>query len=82
MSNYYLVKKQSLTGFHTVHKEFCPFLQNPEKNIALGNFDSSNDAIWKAKMIFGNSCACPFCSKESKSLSTLSFYEWNMFSTS
>lgn len=82
MEKYYLAKKQNLTGFHSVHREGCPFLQNPEKSIALGNFSSCNDAIWKARMIFGNSCACLFCSKEAVAMSAPAYHEWNMFSTS
>jgi len=82
MSKFYLTKKTSLTGSHSIHKEGCPFLQNADKNIVLGEFESSNDAVWKARMIFHNSKACIFCSKESMAMAAPAYYEWNMFSTS
>ncbi|MGE0079212.1 MAG: hypothetical protein AB7S48_15240 [Bacteroidales bacterium] len=82
MSKYYLATKPNITGFHSVHKEGCPFLQKKGKSIALGEFDSCKDALWKAKTHHCNSNACIFCSKESISINSPSIFEWNMFSTS
>jgi hypothetical protein len=82
MPDYYLTKRTNFTGTRAVHKEGCPFLQKNNKSIYLGNFSTSNNAIWKARMIFDNSSACIFCAKEGVAMNAPAYAEWNMFSTS
>lgn len=82
MHKYYVLKKPSITGFHSVHKEGCPFIHSKENRIELGRFYSCNDAVWHARSFYFNSNACIFCSKESVAVNSASILEWNMFSTS
>lgn len=82
MPKYYLVRRTNFAGFHSVHKEGCPFLQSVNRCIELGEFDSSCEAIWQARGIYTNSNACIFCVKESVATNAEHLFEWNMFSTS
>ena len=82
MSKYYVRVKPQLTGFNAVHKENCPFIQDLNKKIYLGEFSSCHEAIGEAKKYFLQPKGCLFCANE-RIVETNNFLlEWNMFSFS
>jgi len=82
MPKYYVRIKPQLNGFNAVHKENCPFLQDSNKKLYLGEYSSSNEAIMEAKGYFPKSKGCLFCTSERVTETNNFLLEWNMVSLS
>jgi hypothetical protein len=68
---YFINTSPRINGIHTVHRQGCPFLPEPERRILLGVFQSSRVAVKEGRMYFRRADGCPFCSKEHNEMKRL-----------
>jgi hypothetical protein len=64
MEYYYISKKPLYTGEYEIHKSSCYRLPSEGNRILLGYLGSGNDAIGKAREMFGKVNACFNCCNE------------------
>ena len=62
-NNYFISTKPGIDGRHSVHRQGCPFLPEPERRIPVGIFQSPPEALTEASTYYRKSVCCPFCSK-------------------
>lgn len=72
---YFISTSPRINGSHTVHRQGCPFLPEPEKRILLGVFGSSQEAAKKGSGYFKSPVGCPFCLKEYNEVKKPAFIE-------
>jgi hypothetical protein len=72
---YFISTSPRINGSHTVHRQGCPFLPEPEKRILLGVFGSSQEAAKKGSGYFKSPVGCPFCLKEYNEVKKSAFIE-------
>lgn len=62
MTTYYIKKY----GVHELHKANCVWLPIRKGMVKLGDFDSDEDALKKARTLFNKIESCPTCCKVEK----------------
>jgi hypothetical protein len=72
---YFISRNPRFSGIHTVHRQGCPFLPEPEKRILLGVFGSSQEAVKKGSGYFRSPVGCPFCLKDNNEIKKPAFIE-------
>ena len=62
---FYVNKNAQVTGEHEVHRFTCSWLPDPENRIYLGDFATSQEAVWAARRYYNCVDGCAFCCPES-----------------
>lgn len=64
MASYCVNKNAQDTGEHEVHTYNCEYLPDPVNRLHLGDFNTCQEAIIKAKEHYDNVDGCYYCSRE------------------
>ncbi len=64
MARYYVNKNAQANGDHEVHKEGCSYMPEEKNRIDLGDHNSCQPAVRKAKEHYPQSNGCYYCSPE------------------
>jgi hypothetical protein len=64
IGKYYMAKRPQINDRHLVHHESCPFLNEKNNSIYLGNFNSGEKALIEGEKYFSGTTPCRFCLKE------------------
>ncbi|WP_117880200.1 hypothetical protein [Aureibaculum luteum] len=64
MSKYYVNKNAQENGDHEVHTTGCSWLPEVHNRIYLGDYNSCNAAVKKAKEHYSQVNGCYYCSKD------------------
>lgn len=62
MDYYYVNKNEQANGDHEVHKSTCSYLPHSSNLLALGYFNTCQDAVKEAKKYYRQSNGCYYCS--------------------
>ena len=63
-SRFYIGLRSQTTGYHSVHKDDCPFLPEEGRRIYLGRYCHGDDPASEAKKYFEKVNKCSFCMKD------------------
>src|SRR5688572_7223110 len=62
VSNYYVGTLPQERGEHVVHAEGCPQLERMPFRVNLGEYETCDDAVQKARILFPQVVGCERCS--------------------
>lgn len=61
---FYVNKDAQSNGDHEVHRATCSWLPKPENCQYLGDFATSEQAVWEAKKYYNQVNGCYYCCPE------------------
>lgn len=65
LMRFYVNKNAQLNGDHEVHRITCNWLPDVENRIYLGDFETSQEAVRKAREYYTHVNGCYYCCPES-----------------